>query len=81
MYVVGGAQWKDFEAMSCSVPCPQKRLSATMSTNNLTAEDPRLGCPVEYINLKGTSYDKPAVCKYTGNKYYSNAWRKYGIKE
>lgn len=46
-----------------------------------TADDPRLGCPVEYINLKGTSYDKPAVCKYTGNKYYSDAWRKYGIKE
>lgn len=29
-------------------------------------DDPALGCPVEYISLKGTSYDKPAVCKYTG---------------
>jgi hypothetical protein len=27
---------------------------------------------VEYINLRGTSYDNPAVCKYTGNKYYSD---------
>ena len=31
-------------------------------------DDPALGCPVEYINLKGTSRDNPAVCKYTGNK-------------
>ena len=34
-------------------------------------EDPALGAPVEYINLKGTTYDNPAVCKYTGNKFYS----------
>lgn len=27
---------------------------------------------VEYINLRGTSKDNPAVCKYTGNKYYSD---------
>jgi hypothetical protein len=27
---------------------------------------------VEYINLRGSSYDNPAVCKYTGNKYYSD---------
>lgn len=31
-------------------------------------DDPNLGCPVEYISLKGTTYDRPAVCKYTGNK-------------
>lgn len=30
------------------------------------------GPQVEYINLKGTSYEKPAVCKYTGLKYYSD---------
>jgi NADH dehydrogenase (ubiquinone) Fe-S protein 6 len=29
---------------------------------------------VEYINLKGTSREHPAVCKYTGNKYYSEDW-------
>mmetsp|Transcript_5341 Transcript_5341/g.11685 ORF Transcript_5341/g.11685 Transcript_5341/m.11685 type:complete len:160 (-) Transcript_5341:584-1063(-) len=40
-------------------------------------EDPLLGGPVEYINLKGTSREKPAVCKYTGNRYYSDpdTWR------
>ncbi|GFR41100.1 hypothetical protein Agub_g1744 [Astrephomene gubernaculifera] len=41
------------------------------------SDDPALGCPVEYINLKGTSYENPAVCKYTGNRYYSDDW-KYG---
>lgn len=37
-------------------------------------DDPALGCPVEYITLKGTSREHPAVCKYTGNKYYSDDW-------
>lgn len=36
------------------------------------SDDPALGCPVEYINLRGTSKENPAVCKYTGNKYYSD---------
>lgn len=27
--------------------------------------------------LQGTSREHPAVCKYTGNKYYSDDW-KYG---
>ncbi len=27
---------------------------------------------VEYINLKGSSKEDPAVCKYTGNRYYSD---------
>ncbi|GAB4817611.1 hypothetical protein N2152v2_004657 [Parachlorella kessleri] len=39
------------------------------------SEDPALGAPVEYINLKGTTYDNPAVCKYTGNKFYSDDWK------
>lgn len=38
------------------------------------ADDPALGCPVEYIDLRGTSIDNPAVCKYTGNRYYSKAF-------
>ncbi|PNH05808.1 NADH dehydrogenase [ubiquinone] iron-sulfur protein 6, mitochondrial [Tetrabaena socialis] len=38
-------------------------------------DDPALGCPVEYISLKGTSLEKPAVCKYTGNRYYSDDWK------
>lgn len=37
-------------------------------------EDPALGCPVEFIDLRGTSKERPAVCKYTGNKYYSDDW-------
>ncbi|DBA77367.1 TPA: hypothetical protein ACH3X2_000884 [Trebouxia sp. C0005] len=39
------------------------------------SENPALGCPVEYINLKGSSREHPVVCKYTGNKYYSDDWR------
>ena len=30
------------------------------------AEDPALGAPVEYIDLRGSTYDSPVVCKYTG---------------
>ena len=38
------------------------------------SDDPALGCPVEYIDLRGTSVDNPAVCKYTGLRYYSDDW-------
>jgi len=34
-----------------------------------------LGGPVQFISLKGTSREAPAVCKYTGRKYYSEDWR------
>lgn len=37
-------------------------------------DDPSLGCPVEYINLKGSSRENPKFCKYTGNRYYSDDW-------
>lgn len=40
-------------------------------THDRGAAPTRPACPpsqVEYINLKGTSREKPAVCKYTGNK-------------
>jgi hypothetical protein len=37
-------------------------------------DHPALGCPIEYIDLRGTTPEKPAVCKYTGNKYYSDDW-------
>jgi len=37
-------------------------------------EDPALGCPVEFIDLRGTSRENPAVCKYSGLKFYSNDW-------
>jgi len=36
------------------------------------ADDPALGAPVEYIDLRGTTREKPATCKYTGNKYYTD---------
>lgn len=39
------------------------------------SEDHATGAPVQYISLKGTSREHPAVCKYTGNKYYSEDWR------
>lgn len=29
---------------------------------------------VEYICLKGTSKESPAVCKYTGNRYAAIMW-------
>lgn len=35
------------------------------------SDDPALGCPVEYINLKGTTREAPAVCKYTGNRFWA----------
>lgn len=42
------------------------------------SSDPGLGCPVEYIDLRGTTREKPAVCKYTGNKYWTDDWRTPG---
>jgi len=39
-----------------------------------SAPTPHTHSQVEYINLRGTSKDNPAVCKYTGNKYYSDDW-------
>jgi NADH dehydrogenase (ubiquinone) Fe-S protein 6 len=33
--------------------------------------DPALGCPVEYINLRGTTRENPAVCKYTGDRFWA----------
>jgi len=50
-------------------------LSAHSFCLTCAGENPALGCPVEYINLKGSSREHPVVCKYTGNKYYSDDWR------
>ena len=30
---------------------------------------------VEYIDLKGTTKENPATCKYTGDKFYSDDWK------
>ncbi len=48
----------------------------------IAADDPALGAPVEYIDLRGTSYDNPMVCKYTGqgariSDPVSCAWHKH----
>lgn len=42
------------------------------------SDDPSLGAPVEYIDLRGTTKEDPATCKYTGNKFYSLDWRTPG---
>ncbi|KDD74207.1 hypothetical protein H632_c1489p0 [Helicosporidium sp. ATCC 50920] len=47
---------------------------ASCGSKLLTRPDLGLGAPVQYISLKGTSKERPAVCKYTGNKYYSDDW-------
>ena len=56
----------DFRACLCKlVP------GSMLFSIRLAADDPAMGAPVEYIDLRGTTRDKPATCKYTGNKYYS----------
>lgn len=45
------------------------------STGTDGGESDGLGCPIEYIDLRGTTPENPAVCKYTGNKYYSDDWK------
>ena len=49
-----------------------------MTVASTGSDEYSLGCPVEYISLKGTTKENPAVCKYTGLKYYSDAWKHGG---
>lgn len=60
---------------------PPKKVSGlrVASTGGDGDDHEGLGCPIEYIDLRGTTADKPAVCKYTGNKYYSDDWRGGGM--
>ena len=67
---LGGTQASPLEF--CQAAPPIKVHGAVVASYG--SDDPALGCPVEYINLKGTSRENPAVCKYTGNKYYSDDW-------
>ena len=70
-----GARARALASAKLSVPFPPpSQTNIVNKQNTLSADDPALGCPVEYINLKGTSRENPAVCKYTGNKYYSDDW-------
>lgn len=68
---LGGQQTSPLEFIQAAEPIKVKGLVVA----SYGSDDPALGCPVEYINLKGTSYEQPAVCKYTGNKYYSDDWK------
>lgn len=68
---LGGQQTSPMEYIQASEPIKVHGLVVA----SYGSDDPALGCPVEYINLKGTSRDHPAVCKYTGNKYYSDDWK------
>jgi NADH dehydrogenase (ubiquinone) Fe-S protein 6 len=68
---LGGQQTSPMEYIQASAPIKVHGLVVA----SYGSDDPALGCPVEYINLKGTTPDNPAVCKYTGNKYYSDDWK------
>ncbi|WPT15483.1 NADH dehydrogenase [ubiquinone] iron-sulfur protein 6 [Picochlorum sp. SENEW3] len=68
---MGGTQTSPLEY--CQAAEPIKVDSMVVASTG--SDDASLGCPVEYISLKGTSKENPAVCKYTGLKYYSDAWR------
>jgi NADH dehydrogenase (ubiquinone) Fe-S protein 6 len=68
---LGGTQTSPLEYIMAAEPMKVKGLVVA----SYGVDDPALGCPVEYISLKGTTFDKPAVCKYTGNKYYSDDWK------
>lgn len=68
---MGGTQTSPLEY--CQGTEPIKVDSMVVASTG--SEDDSLGCPVEYISLKGTTRENPAVCKYTGLKYYSDAWR------
>lgn len=71
---LGGQQTSPLEYVQSAEPIKVHGLVVA----SYGSDDPALGCPVEYINLKGTTRDAPAVCKYTGNKYYSDAWQEGG---
>ena len=49
-----------------------------MTVASTGSDDASLGSCVQYISLKGTTRENPAVCKYTGMKYYSDAWKHGG---
>ena len=68
---LGGTQTSPLEFIMAAEPIKVKGLVVA----SYGVDDPALGCPVEYISLKGTTFENPAVCKYTGNKYYSDDWK------
>lgn len=72
--ILQGTQTSPLEFIQASEPIKVHGLVVA----SYGSDDPALGCPAEYINLKGTTYESPAVCKYTGNRYYSDSWKEGG---
>ena len=80
------AKWHAAEESKGKVPIeycqsaePIKVHGLTVACTGVDGEDGySLGGPVQFISLKGTSRERPAVCKYTGRKYYSEDWRDGG---
>jgi NADH dehydrogenase (ubiquinone) Fe-S protein 6 len=68
---LGGSQKSPLEY--CQSAEPIKVEGMTVASTG--SDDASLGSCVQYISLKGTTRENPAVCKYTGMKYYSDAWK------
>ncbi len=63
----------------CQSAEPVRVRGLSVACTGLDGEDAfELGSPVQFISLKGTSRERPAVCKYTGRKWWSDDWRKGG---
>jgi NADH dehydrogenase (ubiquinone) Fe-S protein 6 len=68
--VLQGTQTTALEFIQSSAPIKVHGL--VVASNG--GDEPGLGSPVEYIDLRGTTLEAPAVCKYSGNKFYSDSW-------
>jgi NADH dehydrogenase (ubiquinone) Fe-S protein 6 len=71
---LGGVQTTPMEFVQASAPIKVHGLVVA----SYGSDDPALGCPAEYIDLRGSTAEAPAVCKYTGNRYYSLDWKEGG---
>jgi len=61
----------------CQSAEPVRVRGLSVACTGLDGEDAfELGSPVQFISLKGTSRERPAVCKYTGRKWWSDDWRR-----
>ncbi len=60
----------------CQSAEPVKVRGLSVACTGLDGDDAfEMGSPVQFISLKGTSRERPAVCKYTGRKWWSDDWR------
>lgn len=74
--IVRQSYWGSWTLLAHLRKCPTGAACRHCATTELTLL--RSLPQVEYINLKGTSKENPAVCKYTGNRYYSDDWKHGG---